>query len=192
MSTRRGILVIIVAGTLWGLSEVFLGDIFYRFHMPMRGASLTAIGIAIMVAARILFNRTGSSLVVALIAGGFRCLVPRMYICHMIAVALEGCIFDVTWSTLKVGARANLRKAWVASIISAYTGFIAFGFVALCLFGFGRWVEGGPGSVLGWTLRSGSFSALLLAGLVPLAVLAARRIQAAEPALDRVAPKPEN
>lgn len=192
MSTRRSILVIALAGVLWGLSEIFLGDVFYRFHLPMRGASLTAIGIAIMVGARILLNRTGSSLAVALVAGGLRCLVPRMYICHMIAIALEGCIFDVTWSALKADTKVNLGKAWIAGSVSAYTGFLAFGLVALHLFGFGRWVEGGLGGVLGWTLRSGSFSALLLAGLVPLVTLAVRRMQATEPTRRSIASDPKN
>ena len=54
MSKRIRILTFIAVGVLWGLSEIFLGDVFYRFHIPMRAATLTAIGITIMVAGRLI------------------------------------------------------------------------------------------------------------------------------------------
>ena len=54
MTRRIGILVIVAMGVLWGLSEVFVGDVFYRFQIPMRAAVLTGLGIALLVVGRLI------------------------------------------------------------------------------------------------------------------------------------------
>ena len=177
MSKRAGIIVVIAAGGLWGLSEMFLGDVFYMYHIPMRAASLTAVGLAFLVIGRMLFDRPGSSIAAGLLAGAIRCLVPKLYICHFIAIAIEAAAFDAGWSALKAGRQKSLKRAWLASAIGAYTSFLAFGFVGAYGFGFGRWVEAGVGGILSWTLRSGTVSSLLLLGLVPLGVYCAGRIR---------------
>jgi hypothetical protein len=174
MSKRAGILVVIAAGGLWGLSEMFLGDVFYMLHIPMRAASLTAIGLALLVAARTLFDRPGSSIAAGLLAGAIRCLVPKLYICHFIAIAIEAFAFDASWTALRAGRARSLKRAWLSAAIGAYTSFLAFGFVGAYGFGFGRWLEAGLTGIFSWTLRSGSVAALLLLGLVPLSIYGIR------------------
>ena len=179
MSRKTGIIVVAAAGVVWGLTEVFVGDVFYRFHVPMRAASLTALGLMILVVARLIHDRPGTSLAAALIAAAIRCLVPKLYICHMVAIALEGCALDLSWSALRAGERNSLRRAWLSSAIAAFAGFFSFGLVGAYAFGFRRWVEAGLPGIATWSLRSGGFSSLLLLALVPLAALAARRITSA-------------
>jgi hypothetical protein len=176
MSTRRGLLVLLVAGVLWGLSEIFLGDVFYRFHMPFRSAALTSIGIAILVVGRFIFDRPGSSFAASAITAGLRCLVPKLYICHLVAITLEGCAFDMSWTYLRAGRHASVRRAWLASAISVYAGFLSFGLISAYAFRFGRWVEAGLSGVLEYAIRSGTVSVVILAALVPLAVVAGRRL----------------
>ncbi|MFH1314089.1 MAG: hypothetical protein ABIJ00_12800 [Candidatus Eisenbacteria bacterium] len=175
MTRRIGILVIIAVGVLWGLSEVFVGDVFYRFQVPMRAAVLTALGIALLVAGRLISDRPGSSLGSALIAGALRCLMPKLYICHFIAITLTGCAFDASWTASKAGERHSLRRAWLSSAIAAYSGFLAFAFAGAYIFGFGRWVAAGIGGILEFGLKSGTLSTILLAGLVPLVAFGVRR-----------------
>lgn len=177
MSKRAGILVVIAAGGLWGLSEMFLGDVFYTFHIPMRAASLTAVGLAFLVISRMLFDRPGTSIAAGLLAGAIRCLVPKLYICHFIAIAIEAAAFDAGWTALKAGRTRSLKRAWLAAAIGAYTSFLAFGFVGAYGFGFGKWVEAGLGGILSWTLRSGTVASLLLLGLVPLGIYVAVRLK---------------
>jgi hypothetical protein len=177
MSRRTSMLVVIAAGGLWGLSEVFLGDVFYVFHIPMRAASLTAIGLALLVISRMLSDRPGSSIAAGLLAGAIRCLVPRLYICHFIAITIEAAAFDAGWTALRAGRRQSLPRAWLASAIGAYASFIAFGFLGAYGFGFERWVEAGVSGILSWSLRSGTVTSLLLLALAPLAVYAAVRIR---------------
>jgi hypothetical protein len=181
MSRRAGIAVVIIAGAVWGLAEVFVGDVFYRFHVPMRAASLTAIGLAILILARLVNDRPGTSLAAAILAGAVRCLVPKLFICHMVAIAIEGAAFDLSWSALRAGEKHSLKRAWLSAAIGAFVGFLSFGLVGAHAFGFQRWVEAGFSGIAAWTVRSGAFSALLLLALVPLAALAARRITAAVP-----------
>ncbi|MGD9402265.1 MAG: hypothetical protein PVF95_08380 [bacterium] len=182
MSRKTGIIVVIAAGAVWGLTEVFVGDVFYRFHVPMRAASLTALGLAILVTARLIYDRPGTSLGAAVLAGALRCLVPKLYICHMIAIAIEGAAFDLSWSAMRAGERHSLRRAWLSAAIATFVGFFSFGLVGAHAFGFMRWVGAGLPGIASWSLRSGAFSSLLLLALVPLAALAARKITAAAPA----------
>ena len=177
MSKRAGILVVIAAGGLWGLSEIFLGDVFYMFRIPMRAASMTAVGLALLVMARLLFDRPGSSVAAGLLAGAIRCLVPKLYICHFVAIAIEAFAFDASWTALKAGQHRSVKRAWISAAVGAYISYLAFGFVGAYGFGFARWVDAGVTGILSWTLRSGSLTSLLLLGLVPLAVYAAGRIR---------------
>ena len=176
MSKRAGILVVVAAGGLWGLSEIFLGDVFYMFRIPMRAASMTAVGLTLLVMARMLFDRPGSSIAAGLLAGGMRCLVPSLYICHLVAIAIEAFAFDVSWTAFKAGRRRSIKRAWISAAVGAYISYLAFGFVGAYGFGFTRWTEAGLTGILSWTLRSGSVTSLLLVGLVPLAIHAAGRI----------------
>jgi hypothetical protein len=176
MSKKVSIVAIVATGILWGLSEIFLGDVFYKFHIPMRAASLTAIGIALLIIGRLVSDRPGSSVAAALIAGALRCLVPKLYICHYVAIGLQGCAFDASWTALKAGEKHSLKRAWLSAAVAAYVGFLSFGFLGAYAFGFGRWVQAGAGGILTWSLRSGSFAAILLIGLVPVASLAARHV----------------
>jgi hypothetical protein len=169
MSKRAGLIVIVAAGILWGLSEIFLGDVFYKFDIPMRAASMTAIGLMLLVASRFAYDRPGSSTAVALLAGGLRCMVPHLYICHLTAIALEGLAFDATWTSLRAGEKESLKRAWLSASIGAFLGSVAFGFLGAYVFGFGRWVAAGPTGILAWTLRTGAFASVLLLGLVPVA-----------------------
>jgi hypothetical protein len=169
MSKRAGLVVIIAAAILWGLSEIFLGDVFYRFNIPMRAASMTAIGLMLLTIGRFAYDRPGSSTAAALLAGGMRCLVPRLFICHFSAIALLGFVFDISWTLLHTGEKCSLRRAWVSASIATFFGFAAFGFLGAYVFGFGRWVAAGPSGILAWTARSGALASVILLGLVPVA-----------------------
>lgn len=179
MSLRHRIVVIASAGILWGLSEIFIGDVFYHYHIPMRGGSLTALGITILIISRLLYDRFGTSTGIGLIAGGLRCLVPKVYICHMVAITLEAFAFDTAWAALRAGKRKSIRRIWLTSLIGIYSGLFAFGLLSIYVFKFGKWVAGGITGSAVWTLRSGSFSGLLLVGLTPLAMLIAERLERA-------------
>jgi hypothetical protein len=177
MSKRAGIVVVIAVGAVWGLSETFLGDVFYMFHIPMRAASLTALGLAFLVVGRMLFDRPGSSIAAGLLAGAIRCLVPKLYICHFVAITIEAFAFDMSWTALRAGRTQSLRRVWVSAVIGAYTSFLAFGLVGGYGFGFEKWVEAGLAGILSWTLRGGTVTSLLLIGLVPLSAYAATRMK---------------
>jgi hypothetical protein len=168
MSKRAGILVIVAAGAIWGLSEIYLGDLFYVLHLPLRAAPLTALGLAFLIVGRLLFDRAGSSIAAGLVAGAMRCLVPKLYICHFVAIAIEAFAFDMSWTALRTGRSRSLMRVWLSAAVGAYTSFVAFGLVGAYGFGFGRWVEAGLGGTFLWALRGGTVAALLLVGLVPL------------------------
>jgi len=181
MSKKAGLLVILLTGLVWGLSEIFLGDVFYKFHVPFRAGALTAVGMAFLVISRMVFDRPGSSIGAGVLAGVIRCLVPKIYLCHLIAIALEGCAFDVAWTALRAGERQTLRRAWLAGATGIYSGFLAFGIASIYLFGFEKWVARGMAGVARWTLTSGSFAVAVFVVLAPIALVVGRRIAASTP-----------
>jgi hypothetical protein len=176
MSKKAGLLIILLTGLVWGLSEIYVGDVFYKFHVPFRSGSLTAVGMALLVISRMVYDKPGSSLAAGVLAGGLRCLVPKIYLCHLIAIAIEGCTFDATWTALRTGERQTLRRAWLTGAVAIYSGFLAFGIASIYLFRFEKWVAGGVTGVGAWTLKSGSFGVALFIILAPLALMAGRRL----------------
>jgi hypothetical protein len=178
MSRKVGLLIILLTGLAWGLAEIFLGDVFYKFHMPFRSGSLTAVGMALLIISRMVYDRPGSSLGAGVVAGAIRCLVPKIYLCHLVAISLEGFTFDLLWSALRAGERQTLRRAWVAGTIAIYSGFLAFGAASIYLFKFQKWVAGGMTGVGAWTLKSGSFGVALFIVLAPIALKAGRLLAA--------------
>jgi hypothetical protein len=176
MSKKAGLLIILLTGLVWGIGEIFVGDLFYRFHMPFRSASLTAVGMALLVISRLVYDRPGSSLGAGVVAGIIRCFVPKVYLCHLVAIALEGCTFDLVWSTLRAGERQTLRRAWVTGTIAIYSGFLAFGAASIYVFKFQKWVAGGMTGVGAWTLKSGSFGVALFIVLTPIALKVGRSL----------------
>jgi len=183
MSRKASALVIVITGLVWGLTEIFLGDAFYRFHVPFRSATLTGLGLCLLIIGRLTFDRPGSSLAAGVLAGLTRCLVPNVYICHAAAIAMEACAFDLTWSALRAGERQTLRRAWLAGAVAIYSGLLAFGVVSLYWFKFGKWVAGGLPGVGLYALRSGSFAVAVFIILSPIAVWAGRSISARIPRL---------
>ena len=169
MSKKAGLIAVVAAGILWGLSEIFLGDVFYRFHIPMRAASMTAIGLMLLTISRFVYDRPGSSIAAALLAGALRCMLPKLYICHFTAIALQGVVFDASWTAMRAGEKHSLRRAWLSASLATFVGFAVFGFLGAYVFGFGRWIAAGPVGILAWTLKSGAFTSVLLLGLVPAA-----------------------
>jgi thiamine transporter ThiT len=183
MSKKTGALVIVLTGLVWGVTEIFLGDVFYRFHVPFRSATLTGLGLCLLVIGRLALDRPGSSLAAGVLSGFIRCLVPKVYICHAVAIAMEACAFDLTWSLLRAGERQTLRRAWLSGAVAIYSGLLAFGVVSLYWFKFGKWVAGGLPGVGLYALKSGSFAAVVFIVLSPLAVWAGRQVTARIPGL---------
>ena len=79
--------------------------------------------------------------VLAIIAAALRCLVPKLYFCHMVAITLEGLVFDASWTAFRAGEMKSLRRAWLSTAIAAYVGFFSFGLAGAYLFNFSRWLS---------------------------------------------------
>jgi hypothetical protein len=193
MSKKVGLLIILLTGLVWGLAEIFVGDVFYKFHVPFRSGSLTALGMALLIISRMVYDRPGASLGAGVVAGAIRCLVPKIYLCHLVAISLEGCTFDLVWSALRAGERQTLWRAWVAGTLAIYSGFLAFGAASIYLFKFQKWIAGGMGGVGAWTLKSGSFGVAVFIVLAPVALKVGRLLARRSPsrAESRVASRQE-
>lgn len=154
-------------GSLWGLSEVVVGEALYEADIPRASVWLSVWGIFILASCRGLINKPGTSVVVGGIAAIFR-LVNTAFACHFFGVFLIGAAFDLAASCLmKKGSQAGWRGG-LTGLLSAYGGNALFALIFTTIIRDEFWVKGGLPKVFDHVLVSGSFLAILSSFLVPV------------------------
>ena len=118
---QRHLLVILLCGGAWGLSEALLGD--WMFDAGMKLAApvvLAVIAFAILTVARIHAPLVGSSAAIGALAMVFKFFNSPFFACHLLAIFLLGAAYDVVFSL----ARGRARP--VAAAAATYLGFALF------------------------------------------------------------------
>ncbi len=129
-SKRLIILSLVLFGSLWGLSELGIGEMALARSIP-RAPILTAIGILFLVLARRLWATPGSSLSLAATAGAFKFLQHPVWGCKIAAVLMVGAIFDITFSLYEArqahrADSVSLGGVLAMSAFATFASFIAF------------------------------------------------------------------
>ncbi|MCK4513392.1 hypothetical protein KAW64_16705 [bacterium] len=130
-SKRLIVLSLVLFGSLWGLSELGLGEMALSRSIP-RAPILTAIGIIFLVLARRLWATPGSSLSLAAIAGAFKFLQHPVWGCKIAAVLMVGAIFDIAFSMYEARQTRRAESVSVGGVLAisafvTFASFIAFG-----------------------------------------------------------------
>ncbi len=131
MDSKRLIIIsLVLLGSLWGLSELGIGEMALARSIP-RAPILTAIGILFLVLARRLWATPGSSLSLAAIAGAFKFLQHPVWGCKIAAVLMVGAIFDITFSLYEArqahrADSVSLGGILAMSAFATFASFIAF------------------------------------------------------------------
>lgn len=128
MNKMRLIVGIIVFGTLWGFTEVFVGSGLSETGLPV-GAIMTGIfTLMFLVMSRMLYRQPGMQLGMGLVAGGLKLFNPFIAcnICSAFAIMAEGMIFELIWYKISFDSiylKTGTMKVSMG-IITAYSVYI--------------------------------------------------------------------
>ncbi len=165
---KTTILGILFFGTLWGVSEVFLGEMLYRPGFRYASVPLTIIALGVLSVGRAYFPQIGSSMAIGCCAALYKCVAMLCAIagtpffpCHLLAVVLIGLAYDVVFSTLPK------RNKAACAVAATYMSYVLFALAITYVFRYRPWVAGGMVKVLRYVGISGSLAAVGSAVFVP-------------------------
>jgi hypothetical protein len=160
---KRLILGIILFGSVWGGLEALGIKVMGATGFDPSSPVLALIAILLLASARMIFPRAGTTVLIALVAAGFKFLsLPSVYFCQICAVLLTGVVFDLTFTLAE-------RKGWtqrpvmlgILGLVGSYLNYLAFAFSQAYLLLNPYWAERGVAGLLRWVYTDGSYAAAL-------------------------------
>ena len=131
--TTRELVTLTVFGTLWGAVEIGLGSLLHLLRVPMSGALLAAVGLAIALTGRLFVPRPGSTLYIGVIAMVLKLFsIGSVVMGPMIGILVEAGIAEIVLtlfgrpSRLSFILAAALGLMWTL-IQPFFTGLLLFG-----------------------------------------------------------------
>jgi hypothetical protein len=128
MNKLKLIAGILIFGSLWGFSEVFVGSGLSETGLPS-GAIMTGIfAMMFLVMSRMIYRQPGMQIGMGLVAGGLKLFNPFVgcHICSALAIMAEGAIFELIWYKISFDFKElkNYTMQISMGIISAYSVYI--------------------------------------------------------------------
>ncbi len=131
--TTRELVTIAVFGALWGAVEISMGTVLKTLRLPFNGAFLAAIGLTVLLVARLFVPRRGSTLFIGVIATLIKLFsIGGVVIGPMIGILTEALLAEIVLSAagkprrLAFMAAGMLGVSWTM-IQPFFTGLILFG-----------------------------------------------------------------
>jgi len=158
-------------GSIWGINEVFLGNILYQDEVQNSPVILTVMALFLLAISRGMINKPGSSTLIGTFAVLFRLANTAPSYCHLLGIFLLGFTFDVFASLLIKQEEKTALKWGLTGAMSAFGNNALFALLITYVFRYEYWVVGGFSKVSHHIFVSGSISALLAGFFVPLGFL---------------------
>jgi hypothetical protein len=109
--TTRELVLLAVFGALWGVVEITLGSVLKSLNAPFSGVLLAAVGLTIVLTARIFVPKRGSTLFVGVIAMLLKLFsLGGVIIGPMLGIFMEALLAEIALSGLGV-SRTSLMLA---------------------------------------------------------------------------------
>jgi hypothetical protein len=174
MKKLRPLMWLFLFGSIWGINEVFLGDILYRNEIPNSSLILTGMALFLLAISRGMINKPGSSALIGAFAVIFRLANTAPSYCHLLGIFLLGATFDIFASLLlKTGEKMPLKWG-LAGVLSSFGNNALFALSITYVFRYEYWVASGSPKIVHHIFVTGSLTALLAAFLMPLGFLAGK------------------
>jgi len=161
-SKKKLLLGIIFFGSIWGGLEVLGIEIMRITDFGLRAPILALIGMIVLMTARVIFPKPGSTALIGLVAAGFKFLgLSNILFCQIAAVIGQAIIFDLGFSFLE--KREWLSKKLLlgtSGIILSYINFTVFSFSQAYIFMNSWWTNRGPMGLLEWIFTDGTYAAV--------------------------------
>ncbi len=171
MRKLRPLMWLFLFGSIWGINEVFLGEILYRNEVQNSSVILTGIALFLLAISRGMINKPGSSALIGAFAVLFRLANTAPSYCHLLGIFLLGATFDIFASLLMKAGEKMPLKWGLTGVLSAFGNNALFALSITYVFRYEYWVMGGFPKVVDHIFVSGGLTALLAAFLVPMGVL---------------------
>jgi hypothetical protein len=168
MKKFKPIMWLFLFGSIWGINEIFLGEILYRNEVQNSVVILTVIALFLLAISRAMINKPGSSALIGTFAVLFRLANAAPSYCHLLGIFLLGATFDVFASLLIKNKEKTPLKWGLTGAMSAFGNNALFALLITYVFRYEYWAVGGFSKVSHHIFVSGTISALLAAFLVPL------------------------
>jgi len=168
MKRFKPVMWLFLFGSIWGINEVFLGEILYRNEVQNSSVILTVIALFLLAIARGMINKPGSSALIGAFAVLFRLANTAPSYCHLLGIFLLSATFDV-FSSLLVKNKEQAPLRWAAAgMLSAFSNNAIFALLMAYVFRYKYWIAGGFSKLFHHIFISGSIITVIAALLVPL------------------------
>jgi len=160
ITSIRGLTWLLLLGSLWGMSEVFIGGALYNANVPRTSVYLSVLAVFIMVVARGALNKPGSSTAVGIIAAAYKLLNAAPFFCHIYGILFLAIAFDLAFSLLGKDERRFSPRTLAALMAGVYGGYILFALFVTWIIRYPYWSEPGLPKVLDHVFINGSLVAI--------------------------------
>jgi len=161
MKVLDKILIIFLAGSTWGVLELFGWDALRALNVDRKSYILFTVALIILVATKLILRFPGSLIPVALITIVFKALGVKFFLCQSGAVLIDAAVVDIGYHIVKQENFKRLSIRTLAAPVMAIVAFFSFGiFREFITHAEGFITTGFPGA-FSYTINSGLPAALL-------------------------------
>jgi hypothetical protein len=131
--TTRELVLMGIFGALWGLVEISLGAVLHALKVPMGGAVLAAIGLAVVLVGRMYVPRRGSTLFIGVIVLLLKLFsIGSVVVGPMVGILAEALLAEIILSAFPRPRRLAFMLAGAAGVLWTlvqpfFTGWLIFG-----------------------------------------------------------------
>jgi hypothetical protein len=116
--TTRQLVTLAVFGALWGVVEISLGSVLHAVKLPLSGALLAALGLAVALTGRIFVPRRGATLFIGVIAMALKLFsIGSVVVGPMVGILSEALVAEATLSAFKRPTRFALLLAGALGVL---------------------------------------------------------------------------
>ena len=134
--TSGNIIITIIFGILWGLSEIYLSPFLKGFRLPITGVVLTAIAIIIAFTGRYFAQSPGTILFMGLIAASMKLFSNyNIALCPTRAIMIEALIAEFVFLILRVRFISFIAAGGILLV------YVSFHSIFSKSFGFSQWLD---------------------------------------------------
>lgn len=180
---------LIFLGSLWGCVEAVLGGSLYARHIPHASVIITPIALLTLALARVYYPKPGSSTAIGAVAMLFKLLNTPLFLCHLLAIFLDGLAFDAMATLLARRWQKSMVWRGFVGVSASYLGYALFGFTITYLFRYHYWLSAGLSKVLHYIGVSGSLAAAGACFTVPLGYWIGTSLKSSMAKLPQLRPK---
>ncbi len=167
---KEYILGILFFSSLWGISEVVLGEFLYRIEMPHASVLLTIIGLGILTLAAGYMPQKGVATAIAVFAMLYKFLNTPFFACHILGILMLGICYDLIFNTKK------LKNKSVCAALTVYASYTIFALVITYVFRYHPWVQAGFAKIISHIAVGGTLAAAGCAVIVPAAEMLGQKL----------------